>query len=155
MDEKTRKILTELQDGFKLESRPFKRIATEVGYTEEEVISTIKEACEAGIIRRIGLAVRPEKIGYTENALVVWQVKDEQMEEVGTAISQYKEITHCYERECPPDWPYNLFTMMHASSKEQLSELIEEIKNNFGLTNYKIYKTQKEYKKSTMRYFNE
>lgn len=153
MDEKTRKILTELQDGFKLESRPFKRIATEVGYTEEEVIDTIKEACHSGIIRRIGLAVRPEKIGYKENALVVWQVKAEQIEEVGTAISQYKEITHCYERECPPDWPYNLFTMMHASNEEQLSELIEEIKNNFGLSNYKIYKTQKEYKKSTMRYF--
>jgi DNA-binding Lrp family transcriptional regulator len=153
MDEKTRKILTELQDGFKLESRPFKRIATEVGYTEEEVIDTIKEACNSGIIRRIGLAVRPEKIGYKENALVVWQVKAEQIEEVGTAISQYKEITHCYERECPPDWPYNLFTMMHASNEEQLSELIEEIKNNFGLSNYKIYKTQKEYKKSTMRYF--
>ncbi len=153
MDEKTRKILTELQDGFKLESRPFKRIAQAVGYTEEEVISTIKAACETGIIRRVGLAVRPQKIGYSANALVAWEVKESQIEEVGTALSEYKEITHCYDRDCPPDWEHNLFTMMHANSEEELTNLIEKIKTDFGLTNYKIFKTQKEYKKTTMRYF--
>ena len=69
LDTKTIKILAELQNGFKLEARPFKRIAREINCTEEEVIETIRECSANGIIRRIGVALKPEKAGFTTNAL--------------------------------------------------------------------------------------
>ena len=77
MDSKTKKVLSELQDGFKLETKPFTRIAKELNTTEEEVIDIIKDSLNSGIVRRIGLAVRPEKIGFEENALIAWQVSQE------------------------------------------------------------------------------
>ncbi|PKL43281.1 MAG: Lrp/AsnC family transcriptional regulator [Candidatus Riflebacteria bacterium HGW-Riflebacteria-1] len=155
MDTKTRQVLSELQDGFKLETRPFKRIANQVGCSEEEVLEIIKRSREEGLIRRIGAAVRPGHLGHTANALVVWQVAEERIEEVGTALAEMREISHCYERECPPNWPYNLFTMIHARSEEELDQLIADIFQRFSLGQYKVLRTVKELKKTSMRYFED
>ena len=125
---KNKKVLSELQDGFKLETKPFTRIAKELNTTEEEVIDIIKDSLNSGIVRRIGLAVRPEKIGFEENALIAWQVSQDKIEEVGEDLAKVNEISHCYERDCPPNWPYNLFTMVHAKSAQDLERLIEDIK---------------------------
>ncbi|HAE41285.1 MAG TPA: Lrp/AsnC family transcriptional regulator [Candidatus Riflebacteria bacterium] len=155
MDTKTRQVLSELQDGFKLETRPFKRIANQVGCSEEEVLEVIKRSREEGLIRRIGAAVRPGHLGHTANALVVWQVAEDRIDEVGTALAEMREISHCYERECPPNWPYNLFTMIHARSEEELDQLIADIFQRFSLGQYKVLRTVKELKKTSMRYFED
>lgn len=155
MDNKTRQILCELQDGFKLETRPFKRIANEVGCSEEEVLDIIKRCREEGLIRRIGAAVRPGHLGHSANALVVWQVAEDRVDEVGTALAEMREISHCYERECPPNWPYNLFTMIHARSEEELEQIIADIFQRFSLGQYKVLRTVRELKKTSMRYFED
>ena len=153
MDSKTRQILCELQDGFKLETRPFKRIANQVGCSEEEVIEIIGKCRDEGIIRRIGAAVRPEQTGYTANALVAWDVSPEHIDEVGAALGELREVSHCYERECPEGWNFNLFTMMHARSEEELRNLVASISERFKFNGFKIYRTEKELKKTSMRYF--
>jgi DNA-binding Lrp family transcriptional regulator len=155
MDSKTRQILCELQDGFKLETRPFKRIANEVGCSEEEVLEIIVRCRDEGLIRRIGAAVRPGHLGHTANALVVWQVAEDRVDEVGAALAEMREISHCYERECPPDWPYNLFTMIHARSEEELDQIVADIFQRFSLGQYKVLRTVKELKKTSMRYFED
>lgn len=155
MDAKTRQVLCELQDGFKLETRPFKRIANQVGCSEEEVLEIIVRNRDEGLIRRIGAAVRPALIGHTANALVVWEVSADRVDEVGAALSEMREISHCYERECPPNWPYNFFTMIHARSDEELDQLITDIFQRFSLGQHKVLRTVKELKKTSMRYFEE
>lgn len=155
MDTKTRHILCELQDGFKLETRPFKRIANKVGCSEEEVIEVVSKCREEGIIRRLGAAVRPEQIGHTANALVAWDVDAGSIDEVGTAIAEMREVSHCYERECPEGWSYNLFTMIHARSEEDLRNLIASISERFVFNGFKVLRTQKELKKTSMRYFED
>lgn len=155
MDSKTRQILCELQDGFKLETRPFKRIANQVGCSEEEVLKIIARSRDEGLIRRIGAAVRPGHLGHTANALVVWQVAEDRVDEVGAALAEMCEVSHCYERECPPNWPYNLFTMIHARSEEELEQIIADIFQRFSLGQYKVLRTVKELKKTSMRYFEE
>jgi DNA-binding Lrp family transcriptional regulator len=155
MEEKTRELLRELQNGFKLETRPFLRIANKLGYSENQVLQTIKDCIEEGIIRRIGAAVRPEKMGHSCNALVVWQVAADKIDEVGNDAAGYREISHCYERECPPNWPYNFFTMIHAKTDEELKEIIQQIAQKHELSNYKVYATEQELKKTSMRYFPE
>lgn len=155
MDSKTRQVLYQLQDGFKLETRPFKRIALEVGCTEEEVIEIVKENCKQGIIRRIGVAVRPEHTGHKANALVAWKVSESEVENFGNSLSEMRQISHCYDRECPEGWDYNMFTMIHARTEENLRETIDEISERFKINDYKIFKTVRELKKTSMRYFEE
>jgi DNA-binding Lrp family transcriptional regulator len=154
MNEQTKELLRELQNGFKLETRPFKRIANKLGCSEEQVIGMIKDCIAQGLIRRIGAAVRPEKTGYTSNAMVVWQVAADKIDAVGEAVAKIREVSHCYERECPPDWPYNFFTMIHAKSDEELQSMLEQISKEHDLPDYKIFKSEKELKKTSMTYFS-
>lgn len=153
LDSKTIKVLSELQNGFKLEARPFKRIANQIGCSEEEVIDIISQCRNEGIIRRIGVAIKPEKAGFVCNALTAWKVPAERVHEVGVELAEMREVSHCYDRECPEGWDYNLFVMLHAQSQEQLEELVKSISERFNLSDYKIMKTVRELKKTSMKYF--
>ena len=153
LDTKTKSILKQLQDGFKLEAKPFKRIANEIGCSEKEVIETISNCCENGIIRRIGAAIKPQNAGYTTNALTAWNVPAEKIHEVGTELAEMKEVSHCYDRECPKGWDYNLFVMIHSHTKEELDEIIKKISEKFDLKDYKVFNTVRELKKTSMKYF--
>lgn len=155
MDTKTQKILRELQDGFKLETRPFKRIANELNCTEDEVIRVIEKCREEGIIRRIGVGVRPEKLGHKYNVMVAWKVPDEKLAEIGSELSLIRAISHCYDRECPPGWDLNFFTMIHSRNEDEFNELIATISQKYGLTEYQAFPTVRELKKTSMRYFQE
>lgn len=155
MDKQTRDILAELQNGFKLETRPFKRIAVATGCSEEVVINTIKDCLEKGLIRRIGVAARPEKFGHKSNALVAWKVPEDRVEEVGKEVAAMSAISHCYDRECPQNWDLNFFTMIHARDDSDLKSVINEIIETCNLSEYKIFKTVKELKKTSMRYFEQ
>lgn len=149
-----RMILSQVEQGFKLEKRPFLRIAKELNVTEEEVIATIRKCLDAGTIRRLGAAVRPTSLGHTVNALVAWAVPSNRLEEIGNAFAQRQEISHCYDRACPPDWDWNLFTMIHSTSEDHLQLLLDELKFQFNLTSYSIFRTERELKKTSMRYFS-
>jgi len=155
MEKKDILLIKELQEGIKLEKRPFLRIAKVVGCSESDVIAKIKAWLTSGTIRRVGVSVKPEASGYICNALAAWQVPEEQIEEVGNGIAEMPEVSHCYERETPKDWPYNLFTMIHAKTQQELDSIISTIKKKFALTNCRIMKTLKELKKTSMKYFNE
>lgn len=154
MNDTEKALLCELQNGFKLESRPFKRIANTLKLSEDRVIEVIKKFCDNGVIRRIGVAVRAEKLGETCNALVAWKVAESEVEKVGGGFTARREISHCYDRECPDGWPFNLFTMIHARSTQQLEQIIDECKAEFNLSDYKIFKTERELKKTSMKYFS-
>ncbi len=153
IDAKTLEILKELHNNFKLESKPFKRIAKDVGCSEEDVISTISNCCSEGIIRRIGVAIKPQKAGYTANALTAWNVSSETIHDIGSELAEMKEVSHCYDRECPDGWNYNLFVMIHAQTEEALKEIIRNISEKYGLKDYKVFKTIRELKKTSMKYF--
>ncbi len=153
IDQKTKSILTELQNNFKLEAKPFKRIANDLKITEEEVLSTVSKCCEEGIIRRIGVAVKPQKAGLAANALTAWKVPQEIIHEVGSELAEMKEVSHCYDRECPPGWDYNLFVMIHSQTDEELKSIINKISSKFNLKDYKVFNTVRELKKTSMKYF--
>ncbi len=155
MSIKERNLLKELEGGFKLERSPFKRIARELGYTENEVIETIKKFRDSGVIRRIGIAVRPERIGQSSNALVIWEVPADRVEEVGAVMAARQEISHCYDRETPIGWTGNLFTMVHAKEEAHLTNILNELTEATGLHPVKILRTVRELKKTSMRYFTQ
>src|SRR5665811_2045693 len=74
-----------------------------------------------GEIRRFAASIGHRAIGITANAMCVWNVPDERIEGVGAIMAEFPEVTHCYERPRYPDWPYNLFTMVHSYTSEAVS----------------------------------
>lgn len=153
LSELDKKIVRALQDDLPLTSEPFVEIATKLGITEEELLKKIKTFTEEGIIRRFGAAIRHREAGFTANAMVVWNVEDERTLEVGKMMASFSEVSHCYERPRYPDWPYNLFTMVHGKSREECEQIAKKIAATTNITNYRLLFSTDELKKTSMKYF--
>jgi DNA-binding Lrp family transcriptional regulator len=143
-----------LQGDLSIEERPFWKIAEKVGVGEKTVLDMIREMTERGIIRRFGAVLNHQEAGYKCNAMGVWQVLDS-VDEVGIAMASFPQVSHCYERPGWPQWPYNLYTMIHGHSKEECAAIAERISRATGVINYKLLFSIREFKKTSMEYFND
>ncbi len=150
-DEVDVRLLKHIQDGIPLVERPYREIGEALGLSEEEVIKRIKDLLEAKKVRRFAASVAHRKIGINSNAMCVWRVPAERVDEVGKIMAGFPEVTHCYERPTFPDWPYNLFTMIHGYTDAECERVIEEMKKKTGLGDYVILYSEKEFKKTGTR----
>jgi len=148
-------IIRELQSGLPLVSRPFEQIAKKIGISEKELLFKINELIKTGKMRRMGAALKHQKVGFIANAMVVWKVPEKEVDRVGSIMSTFDEVTHCYKRMSRPDWPYNLYTVLHGFSKDECRQFVERISKTTGVDEYKILFSTAELKKSSMKYFNE
>jgi DNA-binding Lrp family transcriptional regulator len=151
MNEIDIKLLKHIQDGIQIIPEPFGLIAEELGLPEKQVIERLQEMIKEGIIRRFGASIGHRAIGITANAMCTWNVPDEKVEEVGAIMAGFPEVTHCYERPRYPDWNYNLFTMVHAYSREECENIAKEISHATGIKEYSILFSEKEFKKTGVR----
>jgi DNA-binding Lrp family transcriptional regulator len=87
--------------------------------------------------------------------MVAWNVDEARVEQVGTAMAGFDEITHCYRRDPAPGWPYNLYTMVHAGTEAECLSLVEKIAATVGETDYTLLFSRKELKKTSMKYFED
>lgn len=147
-----KKVLLALIEGIPITSRPFLEIANRCGLSEEEVIDITKKLQDKGIIRRLGATLRHNLAGYEGNAMVVWQVPESRIIEVGKTLAQKHFISHCYVRKSYPEWPYNLYTMCHAKTKEELLNLIEKCAEEVNLFHYQILFTKREIRRKYAQY---
>jgi len=116
-----RQLISVLQNGLPLVSHPYAVIASEINSTENEVINYIQLMQEKGDIKRFGLVVRHRKLGYKANAMVVWDIAEENVDALGQCFGQFDFVTLSYRRPRKlPDWPYNLFCMIHGQDKEDV-----------------------------------
>lgn len=116
-----RELITTFQAGLPLTPAPYAALADDLGWTEVEVMDRLNALMERGIVRRIGIAPNHYKLGMTANGMSVWDVEDSAAEEIGPLIGALEEVTHCYLRpRAEPDWPYNLFAMIHGSSRDEV-----------------------------------
>ncbi|WP_003541140.1 AsnC family transcriptional regulator [Desulfotomaculum nigrificans] len=148
-----KQIVKELQSGLPLVKRPFAVLARRLGISEEELFQRVQALQQAGIMRRIGAALRHHKVGFTANAMIVWQVPEEKIEEVGQMFSQLPEVTHCYQREELPHWPFNFYTMVHGRNRETCEQIAARLSQLAGISNYRLLYSVAELKKSSMKYF--
>jgi DNA-binding Lrp family transcriptional regulator len=148
-------IIRELTGNLQVQSQPFSSIAQHLGITQRELLKKIRQLKNEGYIRRFGATIRHRNSGFSANAMVVWRVPEEKIEQVGQSMATFKEVTHCYHRRPQQDWNYNLFTMVHGSSEEQCRRIVEKISQVTTINDYRLLFSQKELKKTTMRYFHE
>lgn len=119
-DETDRRIVQATQSGLPLTPRPYHTIAEQLGLTPEDVMARLNAMLETSVIRRIGVVPNHYALGYTANGMTVWDVADDQVDGLGERIGKLPFVSHCYRRPRRlPHWPYNLFAMVHAKSREQ------------------------------------
>lgn len=146
-------VVRELQKDLPITGRPFLPAAETLNITEEELLNIAKDFQDKGIMRRFAAVLRHRKAGFTANAMGVWQAPEEKIEELGQQMASFKAVSHCYQRPSYPNWPYNLFTMVHAKTLEEAQEILKTMSEETGLTNYTYLVSTIEYKKERVQYF--
>jgi len=153
MGERDKIVIKKLQDDLPLDREPFRQLASELGCSQEEVIQAIEDLSRRGIMRRFGAVLRHHNAGYIYNAMVMWEVPEEKVDEAGAYMASFREISHCYLRETPPGWPYNMYCMIHARTEATIARIVTAIAEKLGVKNYKIVNSVRELKKTSMVYF--
>ena len=123
IDATDRKILTATQGGLPLVAQPFAVVGSWIGLDEDEVITRVTALQESGVIRRIAAAPNHYALGMTANGMSVWDVDDAMVDALGPQVGGLDFVSHCYRRpRALPDWPYNLFAMLHGHSRDEVEE---------------------------------
>ena len=124
--DRDRRLIAALSEGLPLVPKPYAALAEKVGLSEGEVIDALKGLLGDGVIRRFGVVVRHHELGYRANAMVVWDVADEEIGDAGRRLAALPFVTLCYRRPRRlPAWPYNLFCMIHGRDRGEVEDLIE------------------------------
>lgn len=111
-------LLQALQDGLPLSPRPYRDLAQRLSLSEAQIVERLAQLQYEGSIKRFGIIVRHHELGYCHNGMCVWDVPDERVDEVGLAFGHYNFVSLCYQRNRHlPDWPYNLFCMIHGRDR--------------------------------------
>ncbi len=136
LSEQQQQLLKLIQDGLPLSSRPYAEIGAQLDRSESEVLEQIQSLQQCGLIKRFGLVVRHHELGYTANAMVVWDVPDAQVQAIGEALGRHDCVTLCYQRPRRlPQWPYNLFCMIHGKNRDNVLDTIDDLVQAEGLQN--------------------
>jgi siroheme decarboxylase len=128
LDATDRRILKATASGLPLTPHPFEEVARWLFLPENEVIARIQAMQDDGIIRRIALAPNHYALGLAANGMSVWDIDDNQAEELGAQVGALPFVSHCYLRpRALPDWPYNLFAMLHGATRDEVEAKRTEV----------------------------
>ncbi len=150
-----KEIIRVLQDDFPLVEEPYKELAARVGISEEEFLERVRCLSKEKKIRKMGAVLRHREVGFSSNVLCAWEVPPERLDEAAAHMARHPSVSHCYDRTTAEGWPYNLYTMIHACSREECEAIAEQLEKETGITNRVMLYSKKEWKKSSMKYFNE
>lgn len=129
-----RRLVLATQAGLPLVARPYAALGEQLGVPGELIVARLTAMLESGVIRRIGAVPNHYAIGYTANGMSVWDVPDERIEALGAQVGALEFVTHCYHRPRKlPEWPYNLFAMVHGTSREEVLAKVGEIAALLGV----------------------
>lgn len=154
LTEKIKQIIRAIQTPLPIEDQPFKKLAKDFDIKEEEIIKFIQTS-PYGSVRKYVATFQHRNLGVSYNAMVVWQVPETQMEEMGNQLSQYPEVSHCYARTYLERFPYNLYSMIHSADEVSGMQLIKKIARDLKIRNYLVLYSPVEYKKTRLRYFTQ
>ena len=132
IDSIDRRVIAATQAGLPLTDRPYAQVAETLGLSEQEVIDRLAAMQERGIIRRIALAPNHYALGMVANGMSVWDVDDARASDFGRRIGALDFVTHCYLRPRAPVWRYNLFAMLHGTSRQEVEEKRAIIRKMLG-----------------------
>lgn len=134
LDAVDRAVIAAVQAGLPLCERPYAAIAQQLGLEEQTVIARLQRLQDHGAIKRFGVVVRHHELGYRANAMVVFDVADDKVAQLGRCIGKFEFVTLCYRRpRVLPEWPYNLFCMIHGKDRDAVLAHVQELIDRCGL----------------------
>lgn len=151
LSEFERKLLWETQDGVPLTKKPFEEMAEELNVSTEKVLETFEKLLKENKIRRFGASLAHREVGVSANAMIVWDIPNDVVGELAKEISEFEEVSHCYERPRKKDWNYNLFTMVHGETEEECVEKAYEISEEVGVEEFDVLFSAREFKKTGVK----
>jgi len=158
VDNTDRRLLAAIQPGLPLVTRPYAELGERLGLAETEVLARLTSLRQHGVIRRLGVVVRHHEVGYGANAMVVWDVQDTQVSELGHCLAGFDFITLCYQRPRRlPHWRYNLYCMIHGRSRDEVLAHLEWMVNHCGLRSlqHAVLFSRRRFKQRGAAYFAE
>jgi DNA-binding Lrp family transcriptional regulator len=130
-------LLAAIQNGLPLTSRPYATLGEQLSLSESEVLERLTRLKQQGLIKRLGVIVKHRELGYQANAMVVWDIPDNDVKDVGARISAFAFVNLCYRRpRHGTQWPYNLYCMIHGKSRETVLEQLQQLTDACGLSVY-------------------
>jgi siroheme decarboxylase len=142
-----------VQEDLPLVERPFAAQAAELGCSEDDVLGLLASFKDRKLMRRFAAVMNHRTAGFKANAMGVWAVPDDRLDEIGPAMAGFALVSHCYQRPTYPDWPYSVFTMVHGKHSRDCETTIAAIRDETGVDEYALLWSIKEYKKTRVRYF--
>ena len=148
-------VIREFQEDLPVEPRPFRAIAERVGTDEEGLFAAAADLQRRGFLRRFAAILYHRKAGFRANGMGVWAVPPDDVLETGARMATFSNVSHCYQRPTYPDWPYNIFSMVHARSVDECEDVLRAISEATGVTNYISLYSSREYKKTRLLFYTD
>ena len=148
-------LVRELQHDLLLEPRPFLPAARRLGIGEEELLGHARRLIDDGVMRRFAAVLYHRKAGFKANAMGVWRVPEDRIEEIGFQMGSFAAVSHCYQRPTYPDWPYNVFSMVHGRTPEDCERILAAISEATGVTGYLSLYSAREFKKTRVLFYTD
>ena len=148
-------IVRALQDDIELVEEPFARPAAQLGLSQEELFEEARRLQRQGHLRRFAAILRHRKAGFGANGMAVWVVPEDRQPEIGPIMASFRNVSHCYLRPTYEDWPYSIFTMIHARNRNDCEATADAIAEATGIHERTMLYSSTEYKKVRLTYFTD
>ncbi len=142
-----------LQQDLPLEPTPFQGWAESLGVRQRRMFAKAKDFEASGVMRRFAAVIRHQKAGFVANGMICWRIPEEQLPDLGYRLASYPQVSHCFQRPVFPDWPYNIYSMVHARSRQQCEDIARRMSEDTRISDYAMLYSSKEYKKERVRYY--
>jgi len=132
-----RTLLAAIEEGLPFVARPYSDVAGRIGIAESDLIGRLQRLLASGVVSRLGCVVRHRALGYTANAMAVWDLPDERIDAIAAAFARDPRVSLCYRRPRRlPDWPFNLFCMVHARTRAEAHIVIDALNRSAATQDY-------------------
>ena len=149
------RIVRCIQEDLPLVERPFAAWGESLGMSEEGLLELMAGWVSQGIIRRFAAVLNHRRVGFRGNGMVVWSCPEDLIDRYGTILSSYPEVSHCYHRPAYPEWPYNLYAMVHGRTEDECHKIARKLGEAVNLRDYRISFSTREFKKVRLKLFVE
>jgi len=154
LDDADIELIKFLQQDIEPNYEPFDKLIKALGIDYKALQERANRFKQAGVMRRFASILYHKRAGFNANAMVVWSVDEDKEEELAKKAASFSAVSHCYLRPTYPNWPYSLFTMIHGKSKDEVREVVEQIKDEIKPFYYNYLYSTKEFKKQRIEYFS-
>ncbi len=152
--EDERAIVRALEGNLAVSARPFDAAAGQLGIPVSVLLARLNDWRRKGVLRRVGVILYHREAGFKANGMCVWPVEGD-IVAAGRRVASRPEVTHCYQRPRLPGFPFDLYAMIHTGSPAETKALFDKITAACGLPDGELFISLREFKKSSMHYFQE